>query len=212
MNLRKMLDGCSCVLLVLGIAIAGVNSQLDSLSFISIDCGLPPNSTSIDVDTKLTYVSDDQFIDTGVNYRIASTYATNTLGKQYLTVRSFPNGTRNCYTLKSLAAGSKYLVRAVSMYGNYDNLNKPPIFDIHLGVNYWDTANITSADAAYVSEIITVASSSYLQVCLINKDLGTPFISLIDLRPLEKSIYQDANSTQSLVSFGRLNLGGSNVR
>ncbi|KAJ3695084.1 hypothetical protein LUZ60_000461 [Juncus effusus] len=47
-----------------------VLGQPDSLGFISIDCGLPPNSSYIDKVTKLTYISDTQFIDTGVNHNV----------------------------------------------------------------------------------------------------------------------------------------------
>lgn len=177
--------------------------------FISIDCGIPANSNSVDVDTKLTYVSDDQFINTGVNYRIASKYVSSSLMKQLLTVRSFPIGARNCYILKSLSLGSKYLVRATFLYVNYDNLNKLPIFDVHLGVNYWDTINITRENGDKAYEIITTAAADYIQVCLINKGLGTPFISGLDLRPLETSTYKAASSTQSLVLYDRLDLGAS---
>ncbi|KAJ4787490.1 Leucine-rich repeat protein kinase family protein [Rhynchospora pubera] len=86
----------------------------------------------------------------------------------------------------------------------------PPIFDIHLGVNYWLTVNTSIEFDDLFTEIITVADSDYLQVCLINKDLGNPFISALELRPLKKSIYQEANSAQSLVTGTRWNLGGSN--
>lgn len=178
--------------------------------FISIDCGLPAHSSIVESGTKLTYVSDEQFVDTGVNSQIHSQYTSDNLRKELLTVRSFPDGIRNCYTLRSLTAGSKYLVRAVIMYGNYDNLNKPPVFDIYLGVDYWDTVNVTNAGDVYLTEIITMADADYLQVCLVNKNKGTPFISLLDLRPLEKSTYEIANSTQSLVPIDRMNLGASN--
>ena len=94
------------------------------------------------------------------------------------------------------------------MYGNYDKLNKLPTFDIHLGVNYWDTMEIPSADGAFFTEIIATTTSDYLQVCLINKNLGTPFISTLELRPLTTS-YPGTNSTQSLVYIKRLNLGAS---
>lgn len=173
---------------------------------MNIDCGLTDPSYS-DGFTKLTYVSDDQFIDMGVNNKIASKYAVKDLISQLLTVRSFSNGTRNCYTLKSLTAGSKYLVRAMFMYGDYDGLNELPTFDIQLGVNHWDTFKATSVDEIFISEIITTASSNYLQVCLINKDQGTPFISGLELRPLPTSVYAAANSTHSLVSAARLDLG-----
>ncbi|KAJ4780567.1 Leucine-rich repeat protein kinase family protein [Rhynchospora pubera] len=186
----------------------GHRDRRGRFNFVSIDCGA--NSSFVDTDTKLTYLPDDKFIDTGVNYEIAFNTPVNGLSKQFLTVRSFPNGTRNCYTFRSLSAGSKYLVRASFMYGNYDNLNMPPIFDIHLGVNYWLTVNTSIEFDDLFTEIITVADSDYLQVCLINKDLGNPFISALELRPLKKSIYQEANSAQSLVTGIRWNLGGSN--
>lgn len=121
-------------------------SSLFFTDFISIDCGLAANSSSVDSDTKLTYVSDDEFIDTGVKYGISSQYASNSLYKEYLTVGSFPNGMRNCYTIRSLKLGSKYLIRGLFMYGNYDKLNKLPTFEVHLGVNYWDTVEITTVD------------------------------------------------------------------
>ncbi|KAF3338765.1 putative leucine-rich repeat receptor-like protein kinase [Carex littledalei] len=200
----KRLDLWCLVLLLICAFATLVDSQQPG--YINIDCGLTDPSYSDGV-TKLTYVSDDQFIDTGLNVKIASKYAVKNLISQFLTVRSFSNGTRNCYTLKSLTAGSKYLVRALFMYGDYDSLNKPPIFDIHLGVNYWDTFTVSSVDDPYISEIITTATSNYLQVCLINKNQGTPFISGLELRPLPTRVYADANSTHSLVSNGRLDLG-----
>ncbi|KAJ1689501.1 hypothetical protein LUZ63_013656 [Rhynchospora breviuscula] len=208
----KRMDLWFILLLLVIFVSTRVDSQNDSDSFINIDCGLAANSTTVDEETKLTFVSDDQFIDTGVNYKIAPKYVTNGIYTKYLTVRSFPNGTRNCYTLRSLSAGSKYLVRATFKYGNYDNKNAPPTFDIHLGVNYWDTVVISTSEGLPYTEIIATATSDYLQVCLINTNHGTPFISVLELRPLETTLYEDANSNQSLVTYARLNVGGDYLR
>lgn len=104
--------------------------------FISIDCGIPENSKYVDAVTTLTYTSDNQFIDTGTNRNISAGYVTPSLARRYLTVRSFTTGRRNCYTMNSLMAGQKYLVRAMFLYANYDGLNKPPVFDVHVGVNF----------------------------------------------------------------------------
>ncbi|KAJ4771483.1 Leucine-rich repeat protein kinase family protein [Rhynchospora pubera] len=214
MPLRKMLDGCSClVLLVLVIAIAGVNGQLDSLGFINIDCGLP-NPSIVDNDNaggNFKFLSDEQFIDTGINKQISSQYSPKDISNLYFTVRSFPNGTRNCYTLRSLTVGNKYLVKGAFFYGNYDNLNRPPIFDIYLGVNYWDTVN-SSVLTSYYPEIIATATADDLQVCLINTGIGTPYISWLQLKELETSMYPTVNSSQSLVYVSRFNLGASNHR
>jgi Malectin-like domain len=178
---------------------------LISTGFINVDCGLAADSILIESNmTEWTYVSDDKFIDTGENHMISSTSSI-----LFKTLRSFPNGTRNCYTLSSLTMLSNYLVRASFFYGNYDNSDKPPIFDIHLGVNYWQTVNMTTAKNGDILsyEIIATASADHLQVCLVNKGLGTPFISVLELRELKRTMYSMANSTQSLLTVSRWNLG-----
>ncbi|KAJ3695085.1 hypothetical protein LUZ60_000462 [Juncus effusus] len=204
---------CAVLILVISIGTGHVQCQTDSLGFINIDCGLSSNSTSEDVSTGLTYVSDDQFIDTGVNYRVASQYTTSNTITTYLTLRSFPNGKKNCYTLRSLTSGSKYLIRGTFFYGNYDKLKKPPIFDLYLGVNYWETFMSTNYedDIVRFTEIIAVATDDYMQVCLVNKGLGTPFISSLELRSLKSSIYELANSSQSLSLYERYNFGESQI-
>ncbi|KAJ4780586.1 Leucine-rich repeat protein kinase family protein [Rhynchospora pubera] len=92
-------------------------------------------------------------------------------------------------------------------YGNYDGKMAPPTFDIHVGVNYWSTVVMPDSESAYFYEIITTTSSDYLQVCLINTDRGTPFISALELRQMETTLYKDANATQSLVRYRRYNMG-----
>lgn len=87
--------------------------------FISIDCGIPDGHNYTD-NTNIFYVSDSQYIDTGINNGIASNYINNTIPIPDLTARSFPVGGRNCYTLKPVVTNRKYLLRATFMYGNYD--------------------------------------------------------------------------------------------
>ncbi|CAN6337027.1 unnamed protein product [Urochloa humidicola] len=88
----------------------------------SIDCGIPEASSYVDGATKLPYVSDAVFTDdAGANHNISAEYINPSFSKRYLNVRSFPGpAPPSCYTLGSLAPGSKYLFRATFMYGNYD--------------------------------------------------------------------------------------------
>ncbi|KAF3325232.1 protein kinase [Carex littledalei] len=196
------------ILLLISAVTVPVRSQLDSNGFLNIDCGLPVNYKYTDPETNLSYVSDETFLDTGFK---SETYSINILGnwfkglKEFETVRSFPNGTRNCYSLTSLTPGSKYLIRATFYYGNYDKLNIQPVFDIYLGVNFWDTV-IASSSLIY-REIIVNSTADNLQVCLVNKNLGNPFISSLHLSLLNSRIY--ANATQSLILVKRVNLGAS---
>jgi hypothetical protein len=114
-------------------------------------------------------------------------------------VRSFPSGVRNCYKI-NVTSGTKYLIKAYFYYGNYDNLNQPPQFDLLLGANFWDTLKFPNASLLiYIwSEIIYTPSLDYIQPCLVNTGNGTPFISAIELRPLNNTIYV-TNSANSVL-------------
>ena len=43
-----------------------------------------------------------------------------------------------------------------------------------------------------------VPPADFFQVCLVNRGLGTPFISGLDLRPLQDDMYPEATLNQSL--------------
>ena len=90
------------------------------------------------------------------------------------------------------------------MYGNYDGQSKLPQFDVHLGPNMWDTVKIQDASSSVNKELIHVPFQDYLQVCLVKTGLTTPFISAIELRPLNNDSYV-SNSTLAL--FLRLDIG-----
>ncbi|CAA7404342.1 unnamed protein product [Spirodela intermedia] len=169
--------------------------------FISIDCGLVGGSDYGDHDNGLQYTGDSRYIDTGENKNVSE----NRFARRYGTLRSFPNGTRNCYRLSPVQSGNKYLIRAIFTYGNYDGKNSSPTFDLHIGVNFWTTVTIGS-DPDLVSEIITVSRGNVIQVCLVNTGKGTPFISVLLLRPLDV-MYPFANASQSLDMYRRSNYG-----
>ncbi|CAM0954477.1 unnamed protein product [Alopecurus aequalis] len=200
---------CLLFLLLGAGGVLRVHGQVDILGFISIDCGLPESTAGwVDNATKLSFVSDAGFIDAGTNYNMSSEYITPSMGRGWHTVRSFAGASaRNCYTLRSLVPGLKYLISAKFMYGNYDGLNKAPVFDLHLGVNYWTTVNTSNADTPVWVEVIAVVPGDSAQVCLVNTGSGTPFISSLTLRPLKNSLYPMANATQGLVLLFRNNLG-----
>ncbi|XP_074562131.1 putative leucine-rich repeat receptor-like serine/threonine-protein kinase At2g19230, partial [Curcuma longa] len=198
-------------LLALAMASAGARSQsTDALGFLSIDCGIEPGSSYVDPLSNISYVSDAGFIDTGINHYISAAYMRDDWPPYLIDLRAFPNGTRNCYTIGSpaVAQGSKYLLRAWFLYGNYDGLGgQPQSFDLYLGVNYWDRMNVIEHDSTYWTDTIAVATAGYFSVCLVNTETGTPFISGIDLRPLKNNLYPAANEWRSLVLYNRWNLG-----
>lgn len=122
------------------------------------------------------------------------------------TLRSFPEGAKNCYTLKpTQGKNNNYLIRVLFLYGNYDSKNQTPQFDLHLGVEKWTTVNFTDEEPIFWTEIIHVPKTDDIYVCLVNTGSGTPFISLLELRPLNKSTY--VTESGSLELFARLDFG-----
>jgi hypothetical protein len=197
------------LLLALAGVLFQVRGQPDSTGFVSIDCGLPEQAGGyVDAATKLTYVPDGAYTDAGSNYNISAEYMDPSSSKRYLNIGSFPGSTRSCYTIPSpMPAGSKYLIRATFKYGNYDGLNRPPVFDLHVGVNFWTTMNFSIHDGAQIAEVITVVPDEYVQVCLVDTGSGTPFISGLDMRPMRNTLYPQADATQALVLVERNNFG-----
>ncbi|XP_074573921.1 putative LRR receptor-like serine/threonine-protein kinase At1g05700 [Curcuma longa] len=208
--LAKMTVAWCCLLVgFAAIAVVRVQCQLpDTQGFISIDCGIEEGSTYSDPINNLTYVSDGSYIDSGVNANISTDYVTEQQARSFLNVRSFPNSSRNCYDITGVTMGSKYLLRATFMYGNYDGRNSRSIsFDLYLGVNLWKTINLTDPAATVWTEAMAVALDDAFSVCLANTGKGTPFVSAMDVRPLKDEIYPEVNATRSMVVFDRLNMG-----
>jgi hypothetical protein len=156
----------------------------------------------VDATTSLTYHPDDAFTDAGQKHNISRQDYQTLFGD----LRSFPDGKRNCYTLRSLTAGNKYLLRTNFMYGNYDGLNKSPVFNLYIGVNFWDTVSGFSQEAL-TWEAIVIVPDNFVQVCLVKTGDTTPFISGLELRPLKSSMYPQVNATQGLSLVRRYNLG-----
>ncbi|XP_039163733.1 putative leucine-rich repeat receptor-like protein kinase At2g19210 isoform X1 [Eucalyptus grandis] len=169
--------------------------------FISIDCGAP--NDYLDDDLDIYYKADAEFVDSGTNMQVSTRVIDLPFQHQSKNLRTFPNGTRNCYTLTpDEGRGNTYLVRASFWYGYYDGKNQTPAFDLHIDVNYWSTVDSTSW---IYEEIIYTPPRDYIQVCLVNTGSGVPFISTLELRLLDNSTYQI--NSGALVTMWRFNLG-----
>ncbi|VAH65161.1 unnamed protein product [Triticum turgidum subsp. durum] len=181
--------------------------------FISIDCG--NRRTYNDSTTGIQYHSDHGFVDGGLSHKISTEFMADATNEQQKTLRSFPQSSRNCYTLPS-ATGKKFLVRALFTYGDYDGLNSTMSgslfrFGLHIGVNFWEAVNLTNSDPSNTiwKEVLTVAPGNNLSVCLINFGTGTPFVSSLELRPLQDVMYPFVNSSVSISYFKRFRFGNA---
>ena len=180
------------------------SSNQNSEGFISIDCGVEEDYK--DWNNGISYKSDKDFISTGKNMFVAPKY---NYWKLVDSLRSFPEGKRNCYALKPREGKNQsYYVRALFHYGNYDSKNQGQImFDLYIGVNYWDTVDINVEDKlATYYDIIHYSVTDTIYVCLVNTGSGVPFINGLDLRFMNDSPYRSMNG--SLRPWVQADLGG----
>ncbi|XP_020228081.1 putative leucine-rich repeat receptor-like protein kinase At2g19210 [Cajanus cajan] len=183
--------------------------QLDDVTgSICIDCGIAEDLVYTDDKTQIKYTSDAQFIGTGTSKNIAVKFNSETPQRTFKTVRSFPEGKRNCYTLKHPEGRNTiYLIRASFMYGNYDELNQLPKFDLYIGVNLWDSLMFDNATHVVIKEILHVPSMDELYVCLLNTDMGTPFISALEVRHFDHTSYRTKSGPLAL--YRRFDIGST---
>ncbi|XP_022940055.1 putative leucine-rich repeat receptor-like protein kinase At2g19210 isoform X2 [Cucurbita moschata] len=141
-----------------------------------------------------------------VNAQDQSDFNTTTLPQQFWYVRSFPEGERNCYTIKlAQGKGFKYLIRASFMYGNYDGEGKPPVFDLYMGINKWDSVVLSNESSIITKEVIHALPTSSVCVCLVTTGFGSPFISALEFRLLKNASY--VTDSKLLALHRRLDVG-----
>ncbi|KAF8084054.1 hypothetical protein N665_0736s0014 [Sinapis alba] len=179
--------------------------------FISLDCGLPVEESPYDNEFNgLTFKSDSTFIQTGKSSRVHKDL-NNALSKQYLTLRYFPEGKRNCYSL-DVKRDTKYLIAVSSVYGNYDGLNVDPSFDIYIGPNKWISIDLEGRQNGTLDEIIHKSRSNSLDICLVKTGATSPIISAIEMRPLRNDTYVTQSGSLRLSFRVYLNNSAGHIR
>ncbi|KAF6139961.1 hypothetical protein GIB67_009094 [Kingdonia uniflora] len=175
--------------------------------FISIDCGA---SSSYTDGNSIKWDKDDPYIKSGENRNVETLgyNKSNDFGqisRVLDTVRVFPKNKKNCYSIK-VAEGDRVLVRATFAYGNYDSKSSPPNFDLSINGNYWGNV-VSNADWFYYEAIYTVKGDT-VSVCLAQTDPNQfPFISGLEVRSLDKSMYKDVGPDYPLFASTRISYG-----
>ncbi|KAK4429749.1 putative LRR receptor-like serine/threonine-protein kinase [Sesamum alatum] len=150
--------------------------------FISIDCGGTGNYT--DTRTGLAWISDAG--QKGMSVRVGDAYGN---APQYQTRRDFPtDGKKYCYTLTT-EERRRYIVRATFLYGTSVTGGTYPKFQLYLDATKWSTVTVMEASRVYVKEMIIRAPAQSIDVCLCCATTGSPFISTLEMRPLNLSMY-----------------------
>ncbi|XP_057949441.1 probable LRR receptor-like serine/threonine-protein kinase At1g67720 isoform X2 [Malania oleifera] len=175
--------------------------------FISIDCGGTSNHT--DPATGLVWVSDAGLMSHGKSVEVENP---NEQWPQNRRRRDFPiDRKKYCYTL-STEERRRYLVRATFLYGSSENEDAYPKFQLYLDATEWATVTVRDASRVYVMEMIIRAPSASIDVCLCCATTGSPFISTLELRPLNLSMYiTDFEDDFYLRVAARVNFGAPSM-
>ncbi|KAL1366613.1 probable LRR receptor-like serine/threonine-protein kinase At1g67720 isoform X4 [Arachis ipaensis] len=178
-------------------------SQLEE--FVSIDCGGKSNYT--DGSTGLSWISDSDKMHHGTPVEVEDAPNGGTM-VQYRTRRDFPiDSKKQCYTLSTVER-RRYLVRATFQYGMLKNGGTYPQFQLYLDATKWATISIYDAKRVYIEEMIIRAPTNSIDVCMCCATTGSPFISTLELRPLNLSMYAtDYEDNYYLKVAARINFG-----
>lgn len=93
------------------------------------------------------------------------------------------------------------------MYGNYDYRGIVPVFEIYLGENLWGLISFINSSTVTTVEMILKSDMDYVDICLVNINLGIPFISALEIRPLRNDTY--LTKSGSLLLLSHLDIGST---
>ncbi|XP_021893850.1 probable LRR receptor-like serine/threonine-protein kinase At1g67720 isoform X2 [Carica papaya] len=196
----------SNLLLDLIIFVSCVSSQVTE--FVSLDCGGSFSYT--DRATGLPWISDEEIMSYGKSVQVQNP---NGNSMQYRRRRDFPiDSNKYCYKL-STRERRRYLVRATFQYGSaLQSEDTYPNFQLYLDATKWATVTVLEASRVYVKEMIVRAPSDSVDVCLCCATTGSPFISTLELRPLNLSMYAtDFEDSFFLKVAARVNFGAPTI-
>ncbi|KAG6429276.1 hypothetical protein SASPL_107321 [Salvia splendens] len=112
-----------------------------------------------------------------------------------------------CYTLTT-EERRRYIVRATFLYGASMSQGAYPKFQLYLDATKWSTMTVMDASRVYVKEMIIRAPSHSVDVCVCCATTGSPFISTLEMRPLNLSMYAtDFEDNFYLDVAARVNFG-----
>ncbi|KAL7115628.1 hypothetical protein ACP275_04G194000 [Erythranthe tilingii] len=126
------------------------------------------------------------------------------------TLRVFTARRKNCYSIRA-GKGERVILRVGFYYGNYDNRSSPPSFDIQFDGNNWATVDSSSTQFVFY-EVTYVTKRDYVSVCVAQtKRDQFPFISSIEIRGLESTMYSRGDQDYPLHLIKRVAYGTNKV-
>lgn len=169
--------------------------------FVNIDCGA--NVENYDAALNMTWSTDDRYTCEGVNAVDEGSNGTSVYNpfRALNTIRRFPAGASNksCYALPTVS-NTSYLVRA-----SFLPISSGPSFDLVLEGTRIKTVETMMGDFV---EMLFTATRDTAYVCLLRTSLtDDPYISALELRPLDARMYPLVRHGSYLSRLQRYNFG-----
>ncbi|KAH8931619.1 hypothetical protein BDL97_19G032000 [Sphagnum fallax] len=147
-----------------------------------VNCG--STASYVDKVTNITWMPDDQFIDeeSGVNANVSSSSQYYPDFSELTTLRYFPDSrAKYCYRFP-VTPNTTYRIRGTFFYGNYDNQNTVPKFQMAIEGTIVASNFISEVNVIAYQEISFVPQRNVTFLCL-SRDItnSVPFISAISL-------------------------------
>ncbi|KAK1587933.1 hypothetical protein Q3G72_018382 [Acer saccharum] len=178
-----------------------IQSSCAQKGFLSIACCADSDFT--DKNTNISWSPDEKWYpDRSGCHKVTRPVVNYTV---YDKVRDFDTGSgKRCYNLTTIK-DQEYLIRGTFLYGDALRTNLVSSFDVLVGVTPISQVN-SSVDS--VVEGSFKATNSYIDFCLV-PDKGDPYISQLELRPVNDSEYLQEQSSNVLKLVARFDLGRS---
>ncbi|KAK9285498.1 hypothetical protein L1049_024692 [Liquidambar formosana] len=194
-----MLILVECFLLCLFIVIQSACAQK---GFLSLDC-CADSILFTDPKTAINWTSDYGWFPDRSGCRKISEAVENYTGYPKARLFSTNLGKKWCYNLTTIK-DQDYLIRGTFLFG--DSLDPlGALFNVSIDVT--TISQVNSSDDAEV-EAIFRATNYYTNFCLV-KGKGDPYISKLELRPLNDSEYIERETSSVLKKVSRVDVGGN---
>lgn len=188
---------CFIIICLIGLT----RSTCAQKDFVSIACCA--DSDFIGKNPSINWKPDDAWFPDKKDCRTITRPVVN--NKFYDKVRDFDiDSGKRCYNL-STTKGQDYLIRGTFLYGDAVETPLVSSFNVLVGVTPISLVNSTEDS---VVEGIFKAANDYIDFCLEKKN-GDPYISQLEVRPLNDADYLHGQSASVLKLVGRYDLGRS---
>ena len=156
-----------------------------------------------DTQTKIRYISDYYLLGSVGTCTNGSSLSIRDISTRSARIFGNDRRVRWCFDLP-VVEGQDYLVRSTFLDGPFLRSTRGTTFNMSIGAT--SISQINSSLNSEVVEGVFAATGNHTNICIL-KGNGNAYISKVELRPLNDSIYLNGSSSSILKLLSRVDLG-----